>query len=252
VVQLNKAGLCESFADCEGVSLENLLYLATASVVGAGIGITIPPIVKKAVAFKCKKDGKPVPKNKRSLKNRILIVLLTMMIAILSIRFVPLGQVGFYIVFGVIAIIGTLIDNQIRIIPNELVLMLFIIGLVYRLLVTGFGGLLNSLLAFLFVVVIFSLAAGATFFLKKSIGVGAGDLKLAATIAFIVGLSGVCFFLFGMVAAILIYCLAGLFLRKLTIGSAFPMCGQIMVGFVIALFVPYVIPALPDYLLLAF
>ena len=228
----------------------DVLCLTAASAAGAGVGAYIPPIVKKVVGFKCRQYGRPFLRAGFSKKSRVLVILLTAALAALSIWLVPPGQVPFYIGFCVIAIVGTLVDNRIRMIPNELVLLLFALGLGYRLMVAGFAGLLHSLLALLITAGIFLLAAGTTFLLKKSIGVGAGDLKLAMAISFTVGLSEVYLFLFGVVAAMLVYCLAGLCSRRLTVSSTFPMCGQIMAGFVFALFAPYLMPELSGYLLL--
>lgn len=227
--------------------MEYALYYAAASAVGAGMGAAIPSVVKKMEKDKCLKYGKPFMQDGISGKSRVFLIVLAAAFAVLSVCFVPLGQVPFYIGFCVIVIVGTLIDNRIRIIPNELVLLLLTLGLAYRLMIVGFTGVLRSLLASLITAGVFLLAAGATYFLKKNIGVGAGDLKLAVTLSFVVGTSGIYLFLFGMAAAMLLYCLSGFLFRKLTIVSTFPMCGQIMAGFVFALFVPYVAPQLSRY-----
>ena len=217
----------------------NVLYLTMASAVGAGAGAFIPPIVKKVVGFKCSQYKRPLVRIRFSAKSRTFLILLTVAFAVLSVRFAPWEQAPFYIGFCMIAITATLVDHQIRMIPNEILLLLLAIGLPYRVMTAGFPGLLDSLLAALITAGIFLLSMGVIFLMKKNVGVGAGDLKLAVVIAFIVGLSRIYLFLFGMVAAMLLYCLGGLFFRKLTIGSAFPMCGEIMAGFVFALFAPY-------------
>jgi Predicted membrane-associated HD superfamily hydrolase len=233
-----------------GTGMENVLYLTVASAVGVGMGAFIPPFVKRVVGFKCRQYGRPLVRRRFSVRTWGFVIVLTVAFALLSARFVSLEQSPFFIGFCVIAIVGTLVDHQIRMIPNELVLLLFMLGLPYRIMVSGFSGVPRSMLASLITAGVFLLAAGTTFLLKKNIGVGAGDLKLAVTISFIVGLSGVFLFLFGMVAAILLYCFGGLLSRRLTVGSTFPMCGQIMAGFVFALFAPYVVPCLSEYLLL--
>lgn len=228
----------------------NALYLTTASALGAGAGACIPPLVKKVVGFKCSQYKKPLVRVGFSVKSRVFLILLTVAFAILSVWFAPWERVPFYIGFCMIAIAATLVDHRIRMIPNEMVLLLFALGLGYRVMVAGFSGLLYSLLASLITAGVFLLAMGVVFLLKKNIGVGAGDLKLAVTASFIVGLSGIYLFLFGMVAAMLLYCLGGLLLKKLTMYSTFPMCGQIMAGFVFALFAPYVLPGFSESLLL--
>lgn len=223
------------------------VYLV-AAMGGVAVGLLIPAAVKQIVAFKCKKNGRPVPEKLLSKPERSAIILVSAGLSVLSVYFAAPEQAPFYVIFWLIAIIGTLVDNQIRVIPNELVLMLLIVGLVYRRIFTENGTLMESLAALLLAVGILASSAGITFFFKKNIGIGAGDVKLIAAIAFIMGLSGVYLFLFGMVLAILIYCIFGLASGKLIIGSSFPMCGQIMAGFVIALFVPYFIPIISIYL----
>lgn len=211
------------------------------SAAGAGIGFLIPFITDKIIIYKCRKTGKPLPEYGYSYLGRAIIIVISAALAALCADCVPPIQIIFYVLFATAAIIGTIIDKKLRIIPNELVLALLVVGLVFRLLVSGFKGLLDSLAALLIVLVIFALAAAATKFISKNIGVGAGDMKLAAVAAFIVSLSGMFYFLIGLAVFVGIYCIVGLFLHMLTTKSTFPMCGQIMAGFLFALYIPYLI-----------
>ncbi|MEG6572730.1 prepilin peptidase [[Clostridium] cellulosi] len=219
--------------------MEKLALILVTTVAGAGIGFLIPFIVDKIIIYKCGKTGKPLPKYGYSYLGRAIIIVISAALAALCADCVPPIQIIFYVLFATAAIIGTIIDNKLQIIPNELVLALLAVGLIYRLLVSDFKGLLDSLIALLIVFAIFAVAAAATKFISKNIGVGAGDMKLAAVAAFIVSLSGMFYFLIGLAVSIGIYCIGGLILKTLTPKSTFPMCGYIMAGFLIALYTPY-------------
>ncbi|MCI0503065.1 MAG: prepilin peptidase [Fusobacteria bacterium] len=135
-----------------------------------------------------------------------------------------------------LAVIGTLVDMKIRLIPNELVLIILILGIAFRILSVGFASLKGSLIALVLVIVIFGITAGITYMIRGSVGVGAGDFKLMSVIAIAVGIPGVVYFLIGLSVALVVYVIYGTLTKRLTLGSAFPMCGPIMVGFVYSLF----------------
>lgn len=143
--------------------------------------------------------------------------------------------------FTSIAVICTIIDYKIRIIPNEMVLVLFITGLIFRVYQQNLYGFLSSVTALSIVVGIFIACMLVMKLFKQSGGIGAGDIKITSAIAVAIGYPNVFTFLLGMAGAVCIYCLGGILSRKLTLKSTFPMCGVIMAGFLAALYEPLIV-----------
>lgn len=204
--------------------------------VGLAVGFIIPGLAQKMMRYKCTKRQQNIPAFYMLKWHKQLLMLLSTSLFALAGWQMPLEEAFLVCIFVLIALTATIIDAWIRIIANEMVLLLLVLGIIYRLIVGGAHSLLGSLGALAFVGAIFG---GAAFITKLSNGIGAGDLKLAMAIAITVGYPGVFYFLGGMAVAIGGYCVAGLLLRLLTPKSTFPMCGHIMVGFLIALFAPY-------------
>ena len=134
--------------------------------------------------------------------------------------------------FLILAIVVTLVDMKIRLIPNEFVIGIFILGIIFRLIEEGTKGFSSAFVSFVIVLGLLIFTSAITYFLKGSPGAGAGDLKLMAALSVATGFPGVGYFLFGMSIALIIYVIYGTLTKKLTLGSAFPMSGPIMVGFV--------------------
>lgn len=137
------------------------------------------------------------------------------------------------------AVFGVCLDALIRIIANEMLWFLLAAGLPARIYFGGVSALWSSAGALLLVIAVFGVSALVTYAGKGTTGVGMGDVKLSMVIAVIVGWSGVFYFLAGVAAAIGIYCIIGVKCGLLSRNSTFPMCGQIMAGFLASLFWPF-------------
>ena len=140
-----------------------------------------------------------------------------------------------------LAVFGARLDEKIRIIPNELVLFILILGLVSQIFKTGIKGIASGFLAVIVTGGIFFLSAFITRFLSGSIGVGAGDIKLVMALSMIMGIDNIFIFLIGIVLFLLLYIIIGFSTRTLVVGSAFPMCTQIMGGAMLALYYPIIL-----------
>lgn len=141
----------------------------------------------------------------------------------------------------ILAVFGVRMDERVRIIPNELALFIMVLGIVHQLLTNGIRGLGSGFLALIITGVIFFLSAFVTRFFSGSIGVGAGDIKLAMALSMIMGLENMPIFLIGIVLFLVVYLLIGLFTKTIAIGSSFPMCIQIMGGSIIVIYKPIII-----------
>ncbi len=208
---------------------------------GVAAGYAVPNLAEKMIQYKCAKRNQNPPSFYMLKWYKQILMILGVSLFALAAWKMPFAEAVIVCIFVMIALTATVIDIQIRIIANEMVLFLLVLGIIYRIVAGGIHSLLGSIGALAFIIAIFGGAAFITKVITKNIGVGAGDLKLALVIAITVGYSGVFYFLGGMAAALGVYCVAGLKLGLLTSKSTFPMCGHIMAGFLIAIFAPYVL-----------
>ncbi|MGJ0848072.1 leader peptidase (prepilin peptidase) / N-methyltransferase [Tissierella praeacuta DSM 18095] len=140
----------------------------------------------------------------------------------------------------IIAVFGARIDEKIRIIPNELVLVILVLGIINRLVTGGVKSLGGGFLALTITAGIFFLSAFITRLLSGSIGIGAGDIKLAMVLSLMLGFENVYLFLVGIVLFLTLYIITGFSIKTMWIGSAFPMCTQIMGGCIMAMYEPII------------
>lgn len=206
---------------------------------GLATGALIPTVSCQMIQYKCKKRGKAIPEFTLQQSYKLLLAIINAGAFAFAGWLMPLPEACLVSVFAFIALVSVIVDIHIRIICNEAVLLIFVMGIAYRIFNGGFSSLLGSLAALGIVLVVFGSAAFLTKKLTSELGVGAGDIKLAMAIAITVGVMGVFYFLGGVAVAIGAYSVLGLMYHFLTKKSTFPMCGHIMFGFFAALFVPY-------------
>lgn len=154
----------------------------------------------------------------------------------LSIYFFDGANIILTSLLALIAILGMRIDQKIRIIPNELVLVVIAIGFTHQMINKGLRGVISGILALFLTAIIFFLSASITRMLSGKIGVGAGDIKLAMAISIYTGMEDIFTFLLGMVIFLIIYLIIGLYTRSIYMGSTFPMATQIMGGLMLTIY----------------
>lgn len=212
-----------------------------AGILGISIGLNLFKIRDKVVEYKCEQLGRELPEEDSIPRNyKIMFVLVHTLLYIAAFRLMPIDKAIFVGLFITLATIFTLVDISIRIIPNEMVLILLLLGIIFNTVTKGFGSLKDSLLGLLLIIFLFGLTSLVVYFLRGTIGVGAGDLKLAMVAGIILGYPDVIYFLLGMAAAMLGYLALKYVSRTLIMGSSFPMAVQIMIGFIVGLFYPYI------------
>lgn len=216
-----------------------LIRLLIGAVLGAAAGTQIPTCVKKIIAYKCSARGRAVPEGvMEDRKLRLAALAADAVLTALAAAYMrPAAAVVAFLIIQ-IALVCIPVDWYIRIIANEAVLILLVLGILYRILAGGAASLLGSLGALALVTAIFGGSAAVMTALKGSPEVGAGDLKYAMVLAITVGWPGVIYLLAFFAAAVLIYIFLGMKMSALTMKSYFPMCLHLSVGLLGALFVP--------------
>jgi leader peptidase (prepilin peptidase)/N-methyltransferase len=132
--------------------------------------------------------------------------------------------------FSIGIIIG-FIDISIRIIPNELVLMLLILGIVFQILNFGLGALIYAAISMIVMMTVFVSVAAFVGFGK----VGAGDVKLAGAVGLALGYPLVITAVYMMSVVLFIYIAVGLLTKKISLATMFPLAPFIISGFAAAL-----------------
>lgn len=142
-------------------------------------------------------------------------------------------KIIFITVFCFITCIGTLVDIRVRIIPNEMVLMIIVLGIFLRFIEFGFAGLLNSFLTVLGTVAFMFLSYFITKAFYQNLNpFGAGDMKLILAVAFVMGYPDVLGAFTVCIGTMLAYISVGMLFKKLHMRSYIPMAGFILIGLV--------------------
>lgn len=218
--------------------MQLIFKMAIFVLAGAVFGWFSLPLTEKIIAYKLRKRNKEVSTYPWRTEERMISILVAVLLSASAGYCFPAVQSVLICGFFFIAMIGTLVDFRIRIIPNELVLLFFLTGIPFNLAEGGIGQLATSVISCLCTFALFLLTARITYCFVKSIGVGAGDVKLASAVAFSVGTSRLSWFYIGIAVSLLAYISIGFYLKKIKIGSTFPMGGQIMAGCVAAFLLP--------------
>ncbi|MEL7655737.1 MAG: A24 family peptidase [Bacillota bacterium] len=201
-------------------------------ILGIVTGITIPVMSDRIIAYKNHKRNIETDRPVLGGKSRGFIAVLN-------------GLLWAYAGFGsediltailvsilfTAAILISVIDIQIRLIPNELVLLMLCLGVSFQIIYFGWSALLSALICMVAIGSVFTIAGRFLGFEQ----IGAGDVKLAAAIGMVLGYPLIKIALIGMSAALLLYCLGGIAIKKLTPYSTFPFAPFIMFGTICAL-----------------
>jgi len=211
----------------------NFYFPTVLAILGVGLGIDIPHICDKIIAYKNRKKNIEIASIRSD--GAIMSSLFILVNGVLW-AFAGLGLENTLIALLVsllftVAILILLIDLRIRLIPNELVLIMFCLGLAFQIIYYGWSALLPALICMVVVGGIFIIVGG----LVGLNQVGAGDVKLAAVMGLTLGYPNITIALIAMSIALLAFCFSGLLIKKLTIHSTFALAPFMMLGTISAL-----------------
>lgn len=130
-----------------------------------------------------------------------------------------------------LAILISMIDLRIHIIPNEFVLTMLLTGVVLKLLSFDLKNILIAVGCMVGTGAIF-LILGLLLGIRK---IGAGDIKLVAVMGFVLGYPEILTALLTMSISILVYCFIGFARYKLSMKSMLPYAPFLMIGMVSSL-----------------
>ena len=209
----------------------NYLYALILGIpLGVIVGLLFQHMAQRLITFKCNQRHRQIPNIDMGTKFRVVMVLVFMFL--FSVIFLGMNIVPAIIacVIMTIAVTCTYVDSKLRIIPNEAVLALLVLGIAFRVSKDGFSSLLGSLGALAIIIAVFGGCAVFMKIKKGTPGVGAGDLKMAMVMAISVGFPGVLYSLGALAVSMIIYCFVGIQTRMMRMDSYFPMCLHLTVG----------------------
>lgn len=204
------------------------------AVVGMMFGWFVPLFAQKLIDYKGRQKKRSYPENPlyQGLICKIICAVISAVgygvCGYMNPSWVLLVLVGIIWILGMITII---VDLRIRIIANEVILALLGLSIIFRIVLGGFGSLLNSLLTMI-VVMIGCIILGKIMGLWK---VGAGDVKLFGVIGFLYGYPDVCAPALLMAATLLAYCVIGLKTYRITMKTMFAMAPFLVAGMLLGL-----------------
>lgn len=215
------------------MSLMNLIPMVVAGFAGFAAGGFVPGVGERLMAYKVKKRGKEFAVYGFFGWKQWLYpigVAASWMAAALE---PSIPKALFFTIVSYVMFVVTYLDNRYRIIPNEVTLAVLLSGLGYGLMTKGLAGFGGALIGALAGFIICLVAAALT---KGKKAVGAGDVKLLAACCCLGGVPGFMDVLLYMAAALGVYCVGGLMIKRLSLNSYFPMGGFIAMGLVLSLY----------------
>ena len=198
---------------------------------GAVSGYMIPVIAEKITLYKYRKKGAELTEDERFTNVPLRAALAVSNAGAWA--FAGYQMENSFVAFSVsllisIAIIIAIIDLRVRIIPNELVLTVMVIGACFQSIYFGIMGIVSAAICMAVIMLIFTLVA----FMVGLGKIGAGDIKLVGAMGLALGYPYIFTALIIMSLVIILYCVFGIIIRKLNRTSVFPFAPFIMLGMV--------------------
>lgn len=194
---------------------------------GFVIGWFIPNMYRGVIEYKCAQRSRDTPSFNSSIWHNVLFGIGNMIMY--SFAMILTGDYVLAMSASILislAVIITAVDIKIRLIPNELVLVLLLMGVVYRLNLEGVSGIIPSLAGALIMVFLFGLSGKIAGFNK----VGAGDLKLAFAIGIVCASTNIVPALMVMAVTLAVVSVGGMLIGKLRRTDMIPFAGFMMAG----------------------
>jgi leader peptidase (prepilin peptidase)/N-methyltransferase len=208
----------------------NWTWIIIIGILGIGVGYFLPMLAYRIVVWKQKQRGKEVVPHTSDHQIFKLVSALGTGLAWGWTTYTNESYIAsaFICLFVATAILFTMVDWRIHIIPNEMILATVGLGVVYQLAVYGFKDFMIAVLCAAIILTLF-IVLGLILGLNK---IGAGDVKLAAVMGLVLGYPAILTGLLGMSVVLILYCFIGLLIGKLTHVSMFAFAPFMMFGMV--------------------
>jgi len=209
---------------------------------GCGIGFFIPRVSNQIIEIKLTQRQRQKDTNFLDQKKWvILMIICNGLFWGVSGYFAPNILTGLLICCLVtMAIMFTVIDMIIHIIPNEMLLVGLVLGIVFQLSTFGLKHFWIALACMATIVVMFTIV-GLILGLNK---IGAGDVKLAGLMGLILGYPLILYAILMMCVALILYTVVGLSTGKMTHVTMFAFAPFLMLGLITGL----ALVLFPDYI----
>lgn len=202
-----------------------------AAVLGIVAGLFLPAFAQRLSEYKCKKKNRELVPDQR-FTNWMAMVPCALCNGLGwglcwyfgSHAVIPTILAGLIWALGMVLI---LVDLRLRLIPNEVLLWMLILGVIMQVLLRGFGALFSCVFASVIVFGLFAMLGNFMGFYK----IGAGDAKLAIVMTMSLGYPVILTTLLGFCGSLLLFCLVGLLLRKMTLKTYIPLGPFMVPGF---------------------
>ena len=202
-------------------------------ITGLIIGYKVPYISTKIVEYKKGKEN--IKKNEGILFSRWFQMLISIFSGIIwMLSGLRQENLLFSLLIGILITIGIIIvfiDIHIRIIPNELVLTIAILGILFQIIYGGWKSLISAFICMIIMMIIFTAVAGFVGFGK----VGAGDVKLAGAMGLALGYPLIITAVGNMAIVLLVFISLGMLLKKIYLSTMLPFAPFMISGFIFAL-----------------
>ena len=211
----------------------NIIITVLFGIAGLVTGYKIPDISNQIIEYKNRKKAFETNESKE-LSNILKLLICLFNFAAWIATGLYTDNIFTALLIGIqitLGLIIAVIDIKIRIIPNELVLTLIILGITFQTVNFGFKHILGAIISMAAVMIIFTAVAGFMGFGK----VGAGDVKLAGAIALALGYPLIITAVGIMAIVLLTYILLGLALKKIYLSTMLPLAPFLSAGYILAL-----------------
>jgi len=201
---------------------------------GAALGYFLPELSEKIIAYKCRHKNRDPGYDARYTATFIKLGFCILNGYAWFLSGVLSGTLPAALLCSALmttAVLIGVIDVRVRIVPNELVLVMLVCGTIFQVLQFGVMAILSSFFCLLVMAAVFTTVASFIGFDK----VGAGDVKLAGAMGFALGYPDILTAMGVMAAGFLLFSLTGILLKRLTLKSMLPFAPFMMTGMVVAL-----------------
>lgn len=209
----------------------NIFKLLIFGISGLLIGYRIPSISHKIIKYKRPEFNIDESILIKSNIMRTVFALINIILWVIS--SISISNIVIALLISVqitIGIIIAYIDIRIKIIPNELVLTMIILGIIFQVLNYGLKALIGAAISMLAMMIVFTSVAGFVGFGK----VGAGDVKLAGAMGFSLGYPLIITAVGIMAVALMVFILTGMALKKIYLSTMLPFAPFMIIGYITA------------------